>query len=211
MGKLGILTKKLDDIVDIQVGYQHKGQMTNDPVGSLSVIQVLNLNHDLRMLDASDLWKISSEKDFSKYEVTESDLLYLSRGTKFGAYLIPEMKHPTIPLSHFFILRPRENEFIDKAYLWWVLNEKRTAKQVQTLMKGSMMPFISRNDLGQIEIPIPSKESQKMIVEFASLRTDERKLILKLEAAKEKLYEAALEKIVYEEHLSDFIKDLRKL
>jgi restriction endonuclease S subunit len=202
---------KLEDLVTIQPGYQHRGQMTNDAGGNLAVIQVLNLNHDLRVVNQDELWKMSTDKDFTTYQVTDSDLLYLSRGSRFGAYMIPRLNEPTIPLSHFFILRPKKDAVVGTSYLWWILNERRMAKQVQSQMRGSVMPFIGRHDLGQLTIPIPPKATQELLVEFTKLRNKERQLLMQLEATKEKLYQAGFENKIYGEEPFDFAKELRKL
>lgn len=211
MGKTEVPTQKLEDIVEIQPGYQHKGQMTNDLDGSLSVVQVLNLNHDLRTVESKELWKLSTDKDFTKYQINCTDLLYLSRGSRFGAYLVPELSEPTIPLAHFYILRLKKYAPVDISFLWWILNERKLAKHVQSQMRGSMMPFIGRTELGQLTIPIPPKATQELVVEFSKLRTKERQLLTQLETAKEKLYEAGLENKIYGDEPNNFMNELRKL
>ena len=199
MGKARNLTIKLEDIVDIQPGYQHKGQMTDDPKGNLSCIQVQDLDHDQRVVRPEGLWKMRTEKSFENYRVTKNDLLYLSRGSKFGAYRIPEFESQTIPLANFFILRPGKDARVHATYLWWVLNDRRTANKVQNEMQGSMMPFISRANLGQLEIPIPSEETQEMIFKLANLRLKEKDLVTKIETYKDQLIESALAKKVFGE------------
>ncbi len=195
------LTKKLEDIVEIQPGYQHKGQMTDDPGGNLSCIQVQDLDHNQRVVKPDGLWKIRTEKSFENYRISSNDLLYLSRGSKFGAYRIPDFDTPTIPLAHFFILRPGKDARVHTTYLWWILNDRRLANKVQSDMRGSMMPFISRSDLGKIEIPIPSEETQDMVFNLANLRLKEKDLVTKIEFLKDQLIESALGKQVFGEKI----------
>ena len=73
------------------------------------------------------------------------------------------------------------------------------------------MPFIGRTELGQLTIPIPSKATQELVVEFTKLRNRERQLMGQLEATKEKLYQAIFENKIYGEEPFDFMKELRKL
>jgi len=201
MSKSEVLTRKLEDIVDIQSGYQLKGQMTNAPEGNVSCIQVQDLDHSQRIVKSDGLWKIKTDKIFDNYQITKNDLLFLSKGSKFGAYRIPDFESLTIPLAHFFILRTGKNNKVNSTYLWWILNERRTANKIQNGMKGSMMPFISRADLGQIEIPIPPRDVQEMIFELANLRLKEKDLVTKIEIYKDQLIENALANKVFGEKL----------
>jgi restriction endonuclease S subunit len=85
------------------------------------------------------------------------------------------------------------------------------AKQVQSQMRGSMMPFIGRHELGQLTIPIPPKATQELVVEFTKLRNRERQLLVQLEATKDRLYQAGFENRIYGDQPFDFMKELRSL
>lgn len=199
MGKGHVQTVKLKDLVEIQPGYQSKGQMTHDVDGNLPFIQVKDLDHDARSVKFEGIWKMKAPKDLTHYEISSQDLLYLSKGARAGAYRIDDPPAHTIALAHFFILRPNHKASISMRYLWWALNERHVAGHVQKAMKGTMMPFIGRAELAEIPIPLPTQEIQEQVAELASLRSQEKSLLMEIEAAKDRLIEGYMEKKVYGE------------
>jgi restriction endonuclease S subunit len=198
MGRAKPKEMKIEELVMIQPGYQHKGQMTNDPNGDLACIQVQDLDYDSKSVKGDGIWKIRAPKDLSHYKISSGDILYLSRGSRYGAYRIPEVSDDTIPLSHFLILRLKTDAPTSITYLWWALNEQKVSNQIKNQMRGTMMPFIGRSEFAEIKIPIPEKSLQERIVEFSILRNQERSLVNKLERAKDRLFDALLEKQIYD-------------
>ena len=198
-----VISVKLQDLAEIQPGYQHKGQMTNDSSADWSCIQVQDLDHESRMVRAEGVWKMQSTKDLSRYVVSETDLLYLSRGSNFGAYRIQESVGKTIALAHFFILRPIANCPVLVDFLWVALNDITLASCIQGFMKGSIMPFVSKLELGQIDIPVPSREAQCHIVELAILRSQEKKLHTQLMKTKDDFYGSIINRNIYNKNMED--------
>ena len=197
MGKEGVTTMSLDDLVEIRPSYQTKGQMTDDPNGDLNFIQVRDLDHDSRMVMPEGMWKMKAPKDLSNYFVTTEDIIYLFRGSRFGAYKINSTHGNTLPLAHFFLLRSKNSKKLTSDYLWWVLNERKVANQIQSSMKGTMMAFINRSEFQKVQIPVPSLEAQNQITALALLRAKEKELMKKLELAKDKLYERLIDNQLY--------------
>ena len=57
----------------------------------------------------------------NKYLIQRNDVLYLSK-LHPGAFRYRGSIEKTIPMAHFYILRPK-TEYIDSDYLCWALNQ----------------------------------------------------------------------------------------
>ena len=122
-------------------------------------------------------------KFMQKYLIQERDVLYLSK-LHPGAFRYKGPIGRALPMSHFYILRPKIKG-IDSDYLCWVLNQKwTTGPYIQKLIAGSVLPFISKADLLSFKIPLPTFSVQKKIVYLLSLRDREKQIQEQLDSKK---------------------------
>ena len=134
-------------------------------------------------------------KFISKYLVQKNDVLYLSKLTP-GAFRYTGPINNTLPMAHFYILRPKVN-YIDSDYLCWALNQSFTIRgYVQKHLTGSALPFISRIDLMNFKIPLPSMSIQKKIVCLLKLRAREKLLQETVDEKKHILINSVLKKLL---------------
>ena len=185
----------LGDLVTFQAGYQKKGQMTNDPSGTVKCIRLNDLDFDKRSINHANVWQIKPEKGLEKYLVNKDDVLYLSRGSSFGAYRVGDVPSKTIALFHFAILRPIPKAPILSDYLWWVLNEPRVMDIVESVMRGTAIKFVGVQDLSKILIPVPEQSIQEAITKIATHRLREKELVLLIEDTKDRLCKAVLRRL----------------
>ena len=95
-----------------------------------------------------------------KYLLRKEDVLYLSK-LHPGAFRYRGHVGDVLPMTHFYILRPHLN-LVDPDYLCWALNQSWIiGAYVQKLMIGSSLLFISRSDLLNFKIPLPTIKVQK--------------------------------------------------
>ena len=109
-----------------------------------------------------------------KYLVQKNDVLYLSKLNPCAFLYTGSIKN-TLPMAHFYILRPKTNR-IDSSYLCWVLNQGFMQPYIQKYLKGTVLPFISRDVLMNLKIPLPSRSVQKKIVGLLQLRMQEKEI-----------------------------------
>ncbi|MDZ7743753.1 MAG: restriction endonuclease subunit S [Bacteroidota bacterium] len=80
----------------------------------------------------------------------------------------------------------------------WFLNHPNTQKKFKRLARGTNLPSISKQSLGDMEIPVPNIEKQKLIIKISDLYKKELQMKdeireLKNKLVNQKLYNAIKE------------------
>lgn len=176
---------KLKKIADIRNGYQFRGRVTPAelepdvvsvlPDGVVQVIQIKDINDD-RRLSTQGLVTVQIDADPERYETRQGDVLFLARGQRLFATAITEPLHATVATGYFFILRPR-SENVRSEYLAWYINQPRFQATLRSFMKGTHQPLVSRKDVEDLPIELPSLETQERIVALEELRLKEQHLL----------------------------------
>lgn len=190
---------KINKLSELRAGYQLRDRVDPDPNGKIKFIQISDLDRESGQanLAKSDLITIDKAIDYGKYELRESEVLFLSKGSKPGAFTVPGVTewvgrgYHVMPMSHFLILDCDKSR-IYPPFLVWSLNQKFMEPAIKASMKGSGIPFIAKSDFMEIKIPVPELEIQKKIAQLSSLRNQEVALAKKREDLLGQLLEALL-------------------
>ena len=120
-----------------------------------------------------------------KHLLKDGDVLFAAKGTKNFAAVFENHNEPAVASTSFFVIRLIEKNVLPD-YLAWLLNNHST----QTLLKkqaiGSSIPSISKHVLENLEIAIPSIETQKAILQITKLRNKEKSLKQEIEVLRDK-------------------------
>ncbi|WP_298143026.1 restriction endonuclease subunit S [Flavobacterium sp.] len=120
-----------------------------------------------------------------KHLLKGGDVLFAAKGTKNFAAVFENHNEPAVASTSFFVIRPTSKKLLPQ-FLAWVLNSHAT----QTLLKcqaiGTSIQSISKQVLGNLEIAVPSIETQKAILQITELRHKEKSLKQQIESLKEK-------------------------
>lgn len=179
--------KRLKDIVEIQIGYQHRERgkaISKDSLGSHKLIQIKDI--DDGKLNATHLFKVTPKGDAGRYLVEKNDVLFLSRGQKGFAVAISESLKDTVAAYYFYILRLQSSDIIPD-YLAWLINHPSSQAYLNSHQRGSHIKVIPKSAFEELPVSIPSIEEQKMIIELESLRKKEAGLLEKLITTRKKL------------------------
>ena len=134
-------------------------------------------------------------KFMKKYLLEVDDVLYLSKLNP-GAFRYRGPIGATLPVAHFYILRPKV-QLVDPDYLCWVLNQSWTVGHyVQKHLVGSALPFVTKESLLGFKIPLPTLSIQKKIIYLLKLRAQEKALQKELDNKKNILLNKALRKLL---------------
>ena len=170
----------IKDITSIQTGLFAK------PAGSGELVYLQSKHFDeyghLHSVIHPDLMREGiSEKHLLKY----GDVLFAAKGTKNFAAVFENHNQPSVASTSFFVIRPTDKKVLPH-FLAWFLNNHTT----QTLLKGqaigTSIPSISKQVLENLEITIPSMETQKVILQITKLRNKEKSLKQKIETLRDK-------------------------
>ena len=188
---------KLSNIITtpIQTGFQVRGKVQSDSQGNYSLIQIKDATRSvLHHIKSERLDKISipenKRKFMNKYLVQKNDILYLSKLNP-GAFRYTDSIENTVPMAHFYILRPKTN-LIDSDYLCWALNQDFMKPYIQRCLKGTALPFISKDALIALKIPLPSIAIQKQIINLLHLRKQEKEIQETIDRKKKNLINTVL-------------------
>ncbi len=175
-----LLKTLIKDITHIQTGLFAK------PLGEGDVIylQVKHFDEDGKLQSALHGDLLSAYLS-EKHLLKDGDVLFAAKGTKNFAAVFENHNEPAVASTSFFVIRPSDQKLLPQ-YLAWFLNNRNT----QTLLKGqaigTSIPSISKQVLENLEIAVPSIETQKAILQITKLRNKEKSLKQKIEVLKDK-------------------------
>ena len=165
---------RLNQIADIQLGYQPRTKLRHEPGGSHGVIQIKDVG-DGGHVEYSNMLRIEPERDPERYEVNEEDVLLISRGAHLKAVRVGAPPLPVMAISFFYILRPKHGA-VNPGFLFWALNQPPVQSQIRRQAMGTGIPHIRRKPVENLRIDIPSLETQRLTLRVDELTRRERDL-----------------------------------
>lgn len=152
-------------------GYSFRQKVEHDPNGSVSVIQMKDLE-DYSTITAFTLTRVVGESISNKYFLKKGDILFICKGSNNYALVYDLDKPKAVASSAFFVLRPDTFKILP-AYLAWYINQIPVQKYLKENMAGSYIPNINKSTIEAIEIVLPKIDIQKKVVEMDFLRKRE--------------------------------------
>lgn len=139
------------------------------------IIRIVNLN-------GGEEFNYTKREVDPRYVVRKHDLLFGwsgNRGTSFGPFI---WQHEGLYLLNQHIFR-LEGYVLDKAFFYWLL--KAVTAHVESQVSGIIgLVHITKEDLGNIVVPVPSQAEQRAIAAFLDRKTAEIDAVI---AKKERL------------------------
>lgn len=190
------MKKRLKDLADFRIGYQFRGKVEPDPAGNVRVIQIKDIDADLRIrIDGLAPVKLDRPEP---YLTQEGDVLFLSRGHRLYAVVVPATAPNTIATGYFFILRPKTRVVLPE-YLAWSMNQGDFQEALRPFHRGSYIPMVSKTDVQDLLIRVPPLEVQRQILQLHALLDEERRLAASLQEKRTALIQAVSRKLLREQ------------
>jgi restriction endonuclease S subunit len=186
------LTKKLSEVTTLFSGAFCKPT----PGGNVCYIQARDIIDNLQISEEITPSLIADRK-INKHFLQSGDLLVPAKGREHCAIEYTGNPHPAIASSLFIIIRVQEQASLSTSYLRWFLNLPASQRLIASGAQGSALPVISKSDLGQIVIPIPSVEKQALILKVEELGLKEAAIIKQIENLKRRKLEQELISTIY--------------
>ncbi|MFD3408825.1 restriction endonuclease subunit S [Aquirufa sp. HETE-83D] len=120
-----------------------------------------------------------------KHLLKSGDVLFAAKGSKNFATVFENHNEPSVASTSFFVIRLTEKKLLPQ-YLAWVLNSHTTQILLKGQAIGTSILSISKQVLENLEIVVPSLETQKAILQITKLQNKEKSLKKKIETLKEK-------------------------
>lgn len=176
---------KLSDIASVHMGYSFRGKIVPDLNGNTTVIQMKDLT-EANLLATEGLLSIKHESMKEQYRVEQFDLVFRSRGHTNTAAIIQYPIENAMLAAPLFRIRVTDNKILPE-YLYWLINQRSTQIKILRLAQGTRVHMVDKNVLEELDILIPSIETQKKIIALNNLSNQEQDLMKRLSEKKGQL------------------------
>jgi hypothetical protein len=185
---------KLGNIAKIRSGVAFRRAIEASPQGTHRVLQAKDVAE--AQLNLSDLPLVKLGDKGRRHELAPGDVIMVARGRTVAAPVVEiDALEPSVAAGSVCVIRP-ETASVDPMYLVWAINRPETQARLQGLAQGSHIPFLSKQALEELEIPVPPLEVQGAVGRVYALSLRERDLVRKLSELREQLAHALCSKAV---------------
>jgi len=169
----------IGSLATVQGGFPFRGSI--DPVlnGSVWAVQMKDVSADSGV-DWPGVVRTELPGKRSADWLSEGDILFVSRGTRFYAGCVDEPPGRAVCSGHFFHLRVQPQAKVLPRFLAWVINQPPVQRQLQQAAEGSNQLSIRRPALEAMSVRIPSFADQHRIVTLAQLARHEQRAMQQL-------------------------------
>lgn len=188
------MKQTIQNLAEIRSGYLFRNSLKDEPQGEVAVIQLRDVTVDgtIRndgLLHIKDVG--FKEGDFLR----KGDVIFKAKSNYRSAAVYQEEMGRAIATVHYFIIRLKmQNIFPD--FLAWLLNQDPAQQYFNVNARGTRVPIINKEVLGNLEINIPDISTQRKIVELFQLTLKERSLLEEIQLKRENLMKAYMLKII---------------
>jgi restriction endonuclease S subunit len=170
----------IKEIVQIQTGIYTKPVLN----GEVYYIQARHFDANREFISTVTPELPMNEK-LQKYFLQKGDVLVASKGYDHFAVAYKEIIKPAVASSMFIVLRIENKELVLPEFLVWFLNHAKTQTILSGTSKGTDLPSLRKNDIGDLEITLPTIQIQKLILKVHALRQKEKALKKQIETLRE--------------------------
>ncbi len=182
---------KINQISEISFGVNQK----KHPHGSVFYLQAKDFVDEYSLNENLEPSILENYK-LNYHHLRKGDVLVLARGHGgFRAHVYNMEKQPAVASAVFITLRYLISS-IRPEYVSWFINLESTQQYLEGRSRGTNIPAINKEVLGELEIPIPELEIQDKIVALSHLKSEESRLIERLNELKSKKIESQLKNFI---------------
>ena len=164
---------KLGQVASIRMGYPFRSRLEHDAMGAIAVVQMKDID-DASALHVEDAVRVELE-DFKEHHlIRPGDLVFRSRGRTNSVALVSADIGPAVLAAPMLLIRPID---VLPAYLLWYINLPATQATLAAQAEGTSVRMISKAALEALEMPVPSRRKQQLIVEVSALAMAEQGLL----------------------------------
>lgn len=162
------MIKKVHEVAQIQTGIWAK------PVanGQVYYVQARHFNHNREFMHTVP--DLAMDTTISKHILQPGDVLIAAKGYDHFAVTYQGNIKPAVASSMFIVLRPQK--ILLPEYLTWYMNHPKTQYILSGNAKGTALPSLTKKDIGDLEILIPSIARQEIILKIETLRIREKQI-----------------------------------
>ena len=169
------IMERLRKIASIRLGMS--AQVQASVKGDVRLVQMKDLKDNSNSINMKEVMRIEGSSDLRKHHALEvGDILFRSRGLATTARLLTEKTGPTIVAAPIFVIRVK-SEFVSPRYLVWWINQPASQAYFRSRSDNSLIRIINKQTLGDLQVDLPSIETQEKIADFYDLTVREQTLL----------------------------------
>lgn len=170
------------------MGYPFRSRLEHDATGAVAVVQMKDID-DASLLHVEDAVRVDLP-DFNEHHlIRRGDLVFRSRGRTNSVALVSADVGPAVLAAPMLLIRPVE---VLPAYLLWYINLPTVQATLAAQAEGTSVRMISKAALEALEMPVPSRRKQQLIVEVSALATAEQGLLEQIASKRKRLSDGVL-------------------
>lgn len=162
----------LEALAEIKPGYPFRGALKHDPKGRARVVQVRHLDpeHGFGSSCREDAFdRVTLEGKRKPDYLQPGDLLFISRGSRFFAAVVPdEIPAETVCTPHFFLIRLTEEarNKLSPEFLAWQINHHDAQAYLSRWGQGSAQHSVTKQQLKALPVTLPDLARQALVVAY---------------------------------------------
>lgn len=180
---------RLGDIAAVSAGFPFRGAVIAAREGNALVVQMKNVDAE-QGVDWASVPRTNLPGKKEPDWLREGDILFAARGSKNYAALIVSPPERAVCSPHFFVIRIRNDAATLPAFVAWLINQTPARKYFEQSATGSYILNIRRQVLESLELVIPPRAQQEIIVALHQAVHSEQKILERLIANRKSQMEA---------------------
>ena len=157
-------------------------------MGTIAVVQMKDID-DASALHVEDAVRVELADFREHHLIRPGDLVFRSRGRTNSVALVSADIGPAILAAPMLLIRPVD---VLPAYLLWYINLPATQATLAAQAEGTSVRMISKTALEALEMPLPSRRKQQLIVEVSALAMAEQGLLEQIAKERKRLADGVL-------------------
>lgn len=166
--------RNLKNVAEVITRYTFRKALGVRSEGKMAVVQAKHVLDSLYIIKDT-LPKINLQEYQTKAIIKENDVIVSARGN-FRVSVIRGDVIDMIASSSVYILRIKDKS-ISPEYLAIYLDSRQGQKQISNKVTGGAIKTISRSDLENLTISIPSQDIQNKIIDLYKNNQDQQRLL----------------------------------
>lgn len=190
----------LKQLAEIHPGYPFRGRLPLSAEGDVFVVQFRHIVVGERLEDANgeflDRATLTGRKQATC--LVEDDIVFMAKGVRNDAALVGDVPANTVCTPNFYHIRlkPEVGNLLPE-FLAWQINYRDAQRYFAVCSQGSAASSITKSQLENLPIAIPTIEQQRFMVNLANSAAREQQLLNALIKNRQRMIDAAGQKILH--------------
>ena len=180
---------KMANISTIRQGHLFRKGIRNLPRGEVNLIQPSDVDEDSD-IEFHKLHKVRLSDIKKAAMIGADDVIVKSKSSRPIFFKVNIPKGSYAVTDQFLIISIDKN-IINPDYLLWYFKTKNVKRYLRNRMCGTSVPFIKKETIEKMEVPVPSLKNQERIIMLDRLMKEEKRLSEEIIDHKKKIIEKA--------------------